>query len=250
MTQRVVKKVLIFFVVPLGLSSILMGMYFSGNEGLQQVISPRIPPMNPASMRELGLLENLQNLLLLIMIVTAVVGYRKQTEVLQKGVMVFVASFAVFILLEEIDYGLHYYEYAKKIPWKDSATRRNLHNVGDTTQIVKQTVDVGMAILFVVVPLAFAKSKNSLLRFFSPDRYSILTIIVMVLVRTIAHELRDRGFGTQGTIDKNLSEFRELIIYYVFMLYLFTIALQRHFVFDSDDDTPADAAPAPRADAP
>ena len=84
-----------------------------------------------------------------------------------------------------------------------------------------------MAVWFVLLPLAALKVDHPVLRYAAPDRYSILTMVAMLVLRSIAHELGDRGFGMGGTINKNLSEFRELVIYYLFMLYVFEMAFRR-----------------------
>ncbi len=223
----VFKKVLIYFAVPLGVTGVLIAMYFSGVDTLQQIVSPRMPGMNPNSGREFGLLENLQNVVLLAMFIVAIVGFRRKETGLEKAAMGFISFFTLFIFLEEIDYGITYYEYLNDVSWVDSAKTRNLHNIGENTDIAKRVVDIGTGVLFVIVPLAFAKSSNPLLRFLAPSRYSILTVAAMVIARTVAHELKDHGFGTGGTIQKNLSEFRELITHYVFMLYVIEIALLR-----------------------
>lgn len=221
------KRVTIYFLIPVGVAGTLIAMYFSGNETLQQIISPRMPKMNPSSGREFGLLENLQNLILLAMIVMAAMGFRRKTQRIEKAGMAFVFLFSCFIFLEEIDYGLHFYEYAKNVPWYESTRARNLHNVGDRTNITKRVVDLGMLVAFGILPFALAKTRNPLVRFLLPTRESLLTLLAMLLVRTLAHQLKDHGFGTEGTIDNNLSEFRELVTYYLFMLYLFQITFRR-----------------------
>lgn len=225
--SRVLRKICVFFVIPLGVTGTLIAMYFSGNETLQQIVSPRLPGMNPNTGRELGLLENLQNVVLLAMLAIAIVGFRRKERRIEKAALGFVAAFTLFVLLEEVDYGLHIYEYVNDVKWVDSAKTRNLHNVGDRTDVAKTVVDVGMILFFFIVPLIFAKSRHALIRYLTPDRYSILTLIAAFIARTVAHELKDQGFGTGGTINKNLSEFRELITYYLFMLYLVEIVLRR-----------------------
>lgn len=221
------KKVTIYFLIPTGVTTVLIAMYFSGSEMLQHVVSPYMPKMNPSSGREFGLLENLQNLILLAMIVMAIVGFRRKTHRVEKAGMAFIVVFSCFIFLEEIDYGLHFYEYAKDVPWHESEQARNLHNVGDRTAITKQVVDLGMLVVFGILPFVLAKVGNPFVRYLCPDRFSILTLIAMLIVRTVAHQLKDHGFGSEGTIDNNLSEFRELVTYYLFMLYLYQIALRR-----------------------
>jgi hypothetical protein len=55
--------------------------------------------------------------------------------------------------LEEIDYGLHYYDGLAGVSRERMGTR-NLHNIGQATGGIKAVADAGMAVLFVVIPLA------------------------------------------------------------------------------------------------
>ena len=221
------RKILVYFVVPFGVTLALIAMYFSGVETLQRIVSPRIISMNPNAGREFGLLENLQNVILLAMVVIAFKASRRKDAAVERWGFRFIAAFAVFVFLEEIDYGLHYYEYLNDISWKETRGTLNLHNEGNTTQITKAILDSGMVALFVLLPLVRLKVDHPVLQYITPNRHAILTMIAMLALRTIAHELRGRGFGMGGTIDKNLSEFRELVIYYLFMLYIFDVGFQR-----------------------
>lgn len=236
------KKTVVYFVIPLGVTLMLVAMYFSGVPALQKIVTPRISGMSPNTAREFGLLENLQNVVLLAMLVMMVMGFRRKTTRIEKTGMAFLASFTLFVFLEEIDYGLHIYEYARGIKWNDAAEVRNLHNLGETNKYMKQSVDTGMVILFLIFPLAFANSKRPLLHYLCPDRYSILTLLAMVIVRTVAHALGDRGLGEGGTIQKNLSEFRELVVYYLFMLYVLEITLRRTLEFTTSAPSSPSAA--------
>ena len=221
------KKIFVYFAVPFGVTLALTAMYFSGVETLQRIVSPRIISMNPNAGREFGLLENLQNVILLVMVAAAFMGSCRKKAAVERWGFRLLGAFVVSVLLEEIDYGLHYYEYLKDISWKETRGTFNLHNEGNTTQITKAILDVGMAVWFVLLPLAALKVDHPVLRYAAPDRYSILTMVAMLVLRSIAHELGDRGFGMGGTINKNLSEFRELVIYYLFMLYVFEMAFRR-----------------------
>jgi len=51
----------------------------------------------------------------------------------------------------------------------------------------------------------------------------------MFLLSKLAHALKDAGLGQDGTISRNLSEFRELLIYYVFMVYLLSLVFRRRY---------------------
>ena len=229
------RKIVIYFAVPFGVTLTLIAMYFSGVETLQRIVSPRIISMNPNAGREFGLLENLQNIILLAMVIIAFLASRRKEASIERWGFRLLVPFAIFVFLEEIDYGLHYYEYLNDISWKETRGTFNLHNEGDTTQKIKAVLDSGMVVFFVLLPLVAIKVDHPLLRYITPDRYAILTMIAMLALRTIAHTLRDQGFGLGGTINKNLSEFRELVIYYLFMVYLIELGFRRSWPWAKEE---------------
>lgn len=235
--KQVSIRVLIFAVAPLALNGIMAAMYFSGNDCLQSIIAPHsFNDMRPDSGREFGLLENVQHLLILIMIGTCVWAAWRKPLPFEKAGFTLVALFAAFIFLEEIDYGLHYYEYIHGIEWYESADVRNLHNQGDVTDIMKRTVDVSLVLLFLIVAWACGRSRFALVRYLAPDKWFTLTLLCMVAMRFVVHELGEREreiagpLGQVGAISRgNLSEFREFFIYYTFMVYLMTVVFLRDF---------------------
>ena len=233
------KKIAVYVIIPLILNLVLILAYFSGVPWLQRLVSPTVFGMHPDTGRELGLLENLQNGLLLAILVILAFGIQRKSEKIERLVFACLLVFSLFVFLEEIDYGLHYYEYARGVPFWRAAQIRNVHNISGTTKVIKNLVDVGMGVLFVVLPLAFAKSTRPLFRYVTPDRFAIFTMIVMVCTSKLAHLLKDLDVGTRGSIHKNISEFRELTIYYLFVIYLATIVFGRTL---APGPAPADTA--------
>lgn len=229
------RLVTLYFAVPLVISLTLIGMYFSGVQGLQQIVAPAIKNMNPDSSRELGLLENLQNIELIVIAAMAFWAVKIKPARWEKVAFGFIGLAVLFLLMEEIDYGLHYIEYARGVTWQDSVEVRNLHNQGkNTTQILKQLNDIATILLFLVFPLVFWKSKNALIQYVRPSVWSIATLAAMLIVRTVAHELRDAGVGTIGSISRgNISEFRELVTYYLGILYVHELVFARRFGMDN-----------------
>jgi hypothetical protein len=221
------KKFHIYFTAPFGVTFLLVVCYFSGVPFLQGLVTPAFENMDVKQRREFGILENLQNIVLLVMVVMAIIGARRQSLPVLKWGFVGIALFSTFIFLEEIDYGLHYYEILRGVPREEMADVRNWHNEGDRTTKTKQLVDIGLVVWFGLAPFAAQRTKDPRFRIIVPDRYSVATLIAALLIRTIAHTLRDQGFGEGGGIQKNTSEFRELITYAVFMLYLYELAFKR-----------------------
>jgi hypothetical protein len=180
------------------------------------------------SWREFGLLENLQHAILIaILVISLLAVRRKETKIEQAGFLG-LAAFTLFVFLEEIDYGLHYYEFIMNISWKDVAQVRNWHNQGDRTRLFKIATDAGMILMFVIAPFALRGIQNRWVQYLIPDRWCLATMIAAYLIRTTAHSLQDAGFGNPGSIDNNLSEFRELITYYLACIYVVNIVFFPH----------------------
>ncbi|MFP6582249.1 MAG: hypothetical protein VCD00_06805 [Candidatus Hydrogenedentota bacterium] len=233
------RKRIWYIAVPILSALVMVLMYFSGIPVLRQIITPTIEGIYGNSQREFGLLENLQNVLLLTMVIFAIRGAVRKEYLVERVAFGGLACFALFVFLEEIDYGLHFYEYARGIQSDEAAANRNLHNVGDRTSTIKRVVDLGMFVLFVVLPFGFHKSRNRYLRYLAPDRYSVFTLLGSVLVSQFAHFLNDRGFGDAANIGSNISEFREYVTYWLFLLYIRELVFRRNL-----DDPPAESIEA------
>jgi len=221
------KKFHIYFTLPFGVTLLLAGCYFSGIGFLQNLITPTFENMDVKQRREFGILENLQNIILLAMVVMAILGARRHSLPLVKWGFAGIAVFSIFIFLEEIDYGLHFYEIIAGVSHEDAVEVRNWHNEGDRTSQTKQVVDIAMVVWFGLFPFAAHAGTRPKWRIIAPDRYSVATLIAAFLIRSIAHTLRDQGLGEGGGMQKNTSEFRELITYTVFALYLYELAFKR-----------------------
>lgn len=221
-------------------------MYFSGVPLLHQIIAPSIKGMYGNSQREFGLLENLQNLILLTMVFVAARATLQPRRLIERIAFGGVTAFAILVFLEEIDYGLHIYEWVSGVHADDARETRNLHNVGDRTDIIKKIVDLGIFVLFVVVPWVFHNSPKPLIRHLVPDRFSTATVICSVLVSQFAHLLDDLGFDEGGDMRSNISEFREFFTYWLFALFL--IELTKRNWGNSDMESQQDTLPEQELD--
>lgn len=223
-------RLLAHLLLPAALSLALMGLYFSGSTALQAVVAPTIEGLHPFSWREFGALEMLQNAVLLAIIVLLADVARRAGPALLRSILLVAASGFVFVLLEEIDYGRHWYEYATGEVGSLSAENwnRNLHNrvagTGEqysTYMRFASSVFVGLA--FVLAPLFLQGSRHPLVRLLLPSRWMVTTVVLMVLLSNLAHALDDAGYavigGVPGNLEQNISEFRELVLYYLFGLY-------------------------------
>lgn len=253
-------KWVVYGVLPLALSLVLQGMYFSGNLVLQRLICPKLPPLSPDSYREFGLVENVQNLLLLALLLIVVIGVVKSVDKWQRLAFCALTLLTGLVMLEEIDYGTHFYTYmttSEVAGWFEPAGSPafqalvaktdfqaepfNLHNRGDLTDIIKAIVSAVILGLFVIAPFFEQRITNPWLRYLVPDRFTVITVAVMLLMRFVTRYLsgldaelilsgQENGqtSGREvGAMSNNLSEFREVLTYYLFLTYLGVIVFFR-----------------------
>jgi hypothetical protein len=212
-------RVLVFVVVPVLLNLVLMVLYFGPWELGSRIIAPALPRMRWDSWREFGLLESLQNLYLLTIVVCGLVVAWRSDRRWQKWLGAVVAVGSAFVLLEEIDFGLHYYEFLSGSLKPEDATR-NLHNLGDNLSSFKLAMNLGAGVLFVLVPILGwrLRRRSSLVAYLSTDLWYLLAFVIMLAASALAHPLEDAGLGNDS-LSGNMSEFREHNIYYLALVY-------------------------------
>jgi len=206
----------------------LIGLYFSGLHSLQQIIAPTIDGLIFSQWREFGLLEFIQNGLLLAINAVFLVAIIKRKPLIEK--LFFAVGLAAFsfLFLEEIDYGLHYYEFFTGQSWTTGT--RNWHNqwndgVENATRLKKAT-DAVTALWFVLIPLlGLYKPIGQRLKTLNivPSTWFISGFLVALMCSNLAHYLDDQGYatinGVPGNLTKTIAEFRETSIYYLYLLY-------------------------------
>jgi hypothetical protein len=253
-------KWLVYGAIPLVLSATLQGMYFSGNLVLQRLACPKLPPLSPDAYREFGLVENVQNLLLIAMLAILVAGVMRSRARRLRWAYGALACFTLFVCLEEIDYGTHFYAYLtaeQRVGWFEPANSEafqavlsqtdfraepfNLHNQGDLTDLFKALAGALILGLFVIAPFFDRRVNNPWIRYFLADRFVLVTVVVMVLMRLLTDQLADWEEGVlaareqdpaapyreKGAMNNNLSEFREVLTYYLFLVYLGVLVFLR-----------------------
>lgn len=223
--------------VPALLSALMMGLYFSGSVSLQQWVAPTIEGLSPFSWREFGILEMLQNVWLIwivvVLIRSAVVSDRKDLTALF-GLL---AAGFLFVLLEEVDYGHHFIEFlgGADASLQQENWNRNLHNRVTSEGVqygsyMKAVATVTLVSVFLVAPFLLGKSRYGVVRLFTPTRWAAASVLLIALLSRVAHLLDGAGLaqinGVPGNLQHNISEFRELNMYYLFLVY-FTEILQR-----------------------
>src|SRR5688572_22389495 len=99
--QMKLREHLFYWILPVILCWIFALMYFAGPVWMQNFIAH---PYN----REFGLLENLENILLLFIIIFAFILFRRSQEQVLKFIWFIAVLGFGFLFLEEIDYGYHF----------------------------------------------------------------------------------------------------------------------------------------------
>lgn len=220
------RKITIYFFFPLSVTVPMILMYFSGIDMLQHIVSPEFDDIYWNSNRELGLLENLQHLILLVMFVVAVRGLFV-VKGWDRAAVAFLPVMIGIVFMEELDWGRHYYEVFAGVTADEALEVRNWHNVGSRTELTKLAVDVFMVAFFLVAPLLLRGSAFRPIRLLTPDIYAAAGLAAMVVARALIYMLEEGGYGKPGTLDRDLNEFREILTYYLFAAYLFDVFERR-----------------------
>jgi hypothetical protein len=217
------KKHLLYWILPSVVTLSCIVLFYLDWFGLSELMAPEIN-------REFGIVENLQLIILLLILVYSIKGIRKRETKIEKYGYVFVAAATAFVFLEEIDYGLHYYDYLvgktnegiTKVAVFDRKIR-NIHNEGKITLNVFKLASYALIITcFVILPLlpATLKKRFLLVKYFAPSRFIVTTAISLLVLNQIALYLYKHYDYSNPSLNNNVSEFEELMTYYIFFLYI------------------------------
>ena len=220
-------KLVLFVVIPVCLNLLVLGLYYSGYQFAQYLISPQIEWLHHRSWREFGMLEQLQNIYLLTIVILFGVAVVNRQLLLERVFFLCGALVMLFLLLEEIDYGIHFYEYYIGHESDIQVKSRNWHNneiSGESiTGHLKQVTGFAMILWFLIFPLISGRVKFATLERIIPSRWFVVGFGLSLLFSSLAHYLDDHGLdiinGVAGSLKGNVSEFRETNTYYLYMLY-------------------------------
>jgi hypothetical protein len=236
MKQQTFRTHVIYWILPTLFTVICILIYFFDLFGASEIISPSFN-------REFGILENLQALLILVIVFITARGARLKQNKLEKYIFYLIAVLSVFFFLEELDYGLHFYELItgrdgdEKVYILYKAEKiRNIHNTGKNTNILKMTSYVIIVLFFVLLPILKQITKHNLpiIHKITPSVYIIYTVISLFLLNQFAFYLYRQDFHTNRSLDSNVSEFEELMFYYIVLLYIAKMAgfNKKHHITD------------------
>ena len=203
-------------VVPIALTLPLVLAYASGDSVLMNLVaSQRLG-------REFGLLEGAQALLLLACLATLVAGMLRARDRAARIILAGIAASTLFLLLEELDYGVTYYRWLAGAQRPDGwSLHRSLH----TTGLFKSVMDVLVFVGFIVVPLALRRPRAAWLRFLRPSDWYVATVCTMFCLSKLAHHLID-PMDMRHALRGNVGEFRELVLYYLFLSYAWDLLVR------------------------
>ena len=214
---------LLYWVIPLCILLPLLIMYFSEVPWAVEIVCPSVN-------WELGVVENIQLLLLLLIFFISLQGVRKKEIKYEKIVFVFIAVFTLWVFLEEIDYGLHFLKYFKghtNTAFRQITGKTNIHGLGNNPKLFKRSIYPLMGTLFIIAPLLKNQAKHFLLKYLIPKKAIIITAIITILSYLVPRFLVDFNIFKDGGLGVNIGEFSEIIVYYIFFIYLYEIIYKK-----------------------
>ncbi|MDX1631980.1 MAG: hypothetical protein R3234_08975 [Thermoanaerobaculia bacterium] len=208
----------------------MVGAYFFGPDWLQAAIAP--------ANREYGLLESLQVLTLLLagfLFCGVVLRTSRPTSRLLFGC---IFAGVLFLLGEKTDYGLVFLDLWTGEEPESTVPGRNLHNLGMLEPAIKATGYLALFLWFVWAPLRIERRRLGPLAPFRPSRKCLGTVISAVAIGQVAFFLDDRVGGVHGLHRNghNVSEFHELMIYFVLLVYAYEVH-RRHRGMEQTTET-------------
>ena len=88
---------------------------------------------------------------------------------------------------------------------------------------MKSVATATLVFVFLVAPFLLNRSRFRLIRLFTPSRWAAATVLLIAVLSRMAHMLDGAGLaqinGVPGNLQHNISEFRELNMYYLFLIY-------------------------------
>ncbi len=216
-----------YWIFPYVLLLVLMGMYFSGVDFLAMLVAPE-------SNREYGILENVQLIFILGIIIISFYVLIKKPNKLQKLGFGLLAILAIFIFLEEMDYGDHFIWYfshgTQRSAFLEAFGTNSVHNQeGDILMYMRRTPYVIIFILFTILPFINKKYFHPLINYIIPKPRMALMILLFIIAYLAPRVLVDYNIFEEGSLAEgdSIGEFTELIVYFIFLIYVYHIVVDK-----------------------
>ena len=175
--------------------------------------SPLRSVVAPDDNKEFGLLEMLQNVVLLAVAGVAFAGFLRKPHAWERMLLLLVFGGALFMLLEETDYG---FQFVSDEPV-------NLHESPGVEISLEHLARFGGLVFFGGFAIVFAESRRPVLRYLAPDRWAVATILLV----TACWEIAIRLPVQEGSLVGHELEFAELGVYYLVLLYVWDFVFRR-----------------------
>jgi hypothetical protein len=219
-----------YWIFPISLLALLMFFFFSGIPALVEMVNPKM--VNPEFNKEWGLLENIQLTIIAVILGLSVYASTRKKPVLQKWGFGLIGVFAIFVFLEETDYGMHISQYFTGVgqsQLEKIVGVPNIHNRYGSlpAKIMKRSVYVMMLLLFVIAPFYKGNFQNRIISYLIPLPKIIIVAIVTVFCELIARLLVPLTNLRFEDLNMDIGEFSEIMVYYVFLLYLWQLVFEK-----------------------
>jgi hypothetical protein len=212
---------LLYWGYPMILSFILQLCYFQGPDWMQELAASSYN-------REFGLVENTQNVLLLI---TSYLAFRlliiPNSGWLKLAYWLIFLT-ALFVFLEEIDYGHHYINYINNAGPDQLRINHNIHNIDNVNNQLRLFFYILIAIFIIILPYFSSSRLPSLLTHFVSDIRLQLTVLAFLVISQMAGIFNNLSHFTNMALNGNISEFEELPLYYMFLVYVYKLYLREY----------------------
>lgn len=209
-----------------------MGLFFSGVPDLVKLVNPKM--VHPEMNKEWGLLENIQLVVIAVILGVSVYALIKKEPLLQKVGFGLISLFAVFVFLEEIDYGSHLTQYLTGAGESQLAKVTGVYNIHNyapsTAKIIKRSVYVLMLVLFIIAPFLKNVFQNRILIFLVPRPKIVIVALLTVLCEVAARALVPLNNLKLEELGMDIGEFSEIMVYYVFLIYLWQLVFEKEWV--------------------
>jgi len=208
-----------YWIVPSVLMSVFMIFYFSEVPPLVSLICP------PAN-REWGLLENLQLVIIFCILLLSIYAFLKTTNIIQKLGFIVIGCFTLFIFLEEMDYGKH---FAQLIGGQTESylmqyiPDKSIHGQGNNAINFKRIVKIMIILIFIISPFLKSRIKNPYLQYLIPQARIAIVAVLTIVVLYVPRYIVESGLRKDGGLGRNIAEFSEVMMYYVFLIYLYQL---------------------------
>ena len=210
------KEHFFYWILPAVLLSILMVFYFSGVPVLVEIVCPK-------ENWEWGILENIQLAIILAMMVLSFYAFPRKKVPIQKWGFFLIGLFALFVFLEEIDYGAHFDQLIggeEGTAVSQYIPERNIHNRGNNAKLFKRSIYFVMALIFVIAPFLKSKFKNPYILYLIPSPRIVIVAILSIVSDLVPRLIVVLEILPDGGLGVNIGEFSEVMVYYIFLIYL------------------------------